>query len=201
MAAAASVIVAVVWSLAQRDSFQQPIAPAPVAPARVAQQPPESVSPEPTVVTHPTLWAYRQAAAQSPEALDALLDDHASRLLPGSSGNSSGAMTLPPDDAQQAEKRLSTDPRLEDQAGKMALAILPTFAPARRHEAVHETRLAMLRAAIAVRLSGFDALSAEAHRDPYGTGPFTYAKTERGFVLRSTLVDPRGKPVELTVGR
>lgn len=35
-------------------------------------------------VVQPTLWAYRQAARQSPEALDELLDKHAARLLPRS---------------------------------------------------------------------------------------------------------------------
>ena len=33
----------------------------------------------------PTLWAYQQAVRQSPEALDALLDEHADQLLPASS--------------------------------------------------------------------------------------------------------------------
>ena len=72
---------------------------------------------------------------------------------------------------------------------------------ARRVEAVHQTRLALLRAAIAVQLDGLDALQANAHRDPYGAGPLTYAKTDNGFTLRSTLIDRKDKPVELTVGR
>ena len=39
----------------------------------------------PSDLTGPTLWAYREAAQQSPEALDELLDRHARQLLRPSS--------------------------------------------------------------------------------------------------------------------
>jgi hypothetical protein len=60
-----------------------------------------------------------------------------------------------------------------------------------------EARLAMLRAAIAVRLKGPGALAAI--RDPFGNGPFTHKPTPQGFELSSAL-QWRGEPVKLTIG-
>ncbi len=68
-------------------------------------------------------------------------------------------------------------------------------------EAAHQTRLALLKAAIAERLHGPEVLDKDAYRDPFGTGPFKYTKTAGGFKLQATLTDRKDQPVSLTVGR
>jgi hypothetical protein len=60
-----------------------------------------------------------------------------------------------------------------------------------------EARSAMLRAAIAMRLNGPDAL--KTIRDPFGDGPFDYKATPHGFELSSRL-QKRGEHVKLTIG-
>ena len=52
------------------------------APPEAPERPPEKPQ---TDLVRPTLWAYQQAARQSPETLDALLDQHARELLQPSS--------------------------------------------------------------------------------------------------------------------
>jgi hypothetical protein len=58
------------------------------------------------------------------------------------------------------------------------------------------TQQALLRTAVAVRLSGKDAVRTS--KDPAGDGPFEYEPAGNGFVLRSQL-QVRGKPVELKI--
>ena len=58
--------------------------------SEVARDVPERQEVQPTVEDNlppPTLLAYQMAARQSPEALEALLDQHAGQLLPPSPGN------------------------------------------------------------------------------------------------------------------
>jgi hypothetical protein len=58
-------------------------------------------------------------------------------------------------------------------------------------------RLAMLRAAVQVRLHGPESL--KSIRDPAGSGPFAYLATPKGFELTSKM-HVKDKPVTLTVG-
>jgi hypothetical protein len=60
-----------------------------------------------------------------------------------------------------------------------------------------DARLAMLRAAIQVRLIGPDAL--KTIKDPYGTGPFESRVVQGGIELKSKLV-VKDKPVTLVTG-
>jgi hypothetical protein len=78
-----------------------------------------------------------------------------------------------------------------------SLVILPDPSYLGTNLKVSEARLAMLRAAIAVRLKGSGALAAI--RDPFGNGPFTHNATPQGFELSSAL-QWRREPVKLTIG-
>ena len=111
------------------------------------------------------------------------------------------AVTLPPDQTIQAEERLMANPGIEGPAREMALGLVPAIGAARRVEATHQTQLALLKAAVAVRLHGPDVLQKDAYRDPFGTGTLKYTKIKNGFKLQSTLTDRKDQPVELTVGR
>ena len=63
-------------------------------------------------------------------------------------------------------------------------------------EPIARSRLAMLKAAVAVRAGGVEQL--QAHNDPFGDGPFEYQPTARGFKLRSKLMWG-DRPFELVV--
>jgi hypothetical protein len=78
-----------------------------------------------------------------------------------------------------------------------SLVILPDPSYMGANWKTTEARLAMLRAAIAVRLKGPGALATI--RDPFGSGPFTHKATQQGFELSSAL-QWRGGPVKLTIG-
>jgi hypothetical protein len=71
------------------------------------------------------------------------------------------------------------------------------LASARYVSARAETRLLMLRAAVAVVQVGPEKL--KDFKDPYGSGPFEYRILESGFELKSQFLY-EGKPVTLTVG-
>ena len=75
----------------------------------------------------------------------------------------------------------------------------PAVVNVRRAEARIEARRALLRAALAVKLDGRDAL--KNHPDPVVGGPFEYVPLPDGFELRSSLKTRDNKPVTLTVGR
>ena len=60
------------------------------------------------------------------------------------------------------------------------------------------TRMALLKAAVAVVLGGPDRL--KEIQDPFGDGPFEYQALDKGFELKSKLIY-REKPVTLIVGR
>ncbi|OHB72058.1 MAG: hypothetical protein A2V70_05590 [Planctomycetes bacterium RBG_13_63_9] len=111
------------------------------------------------------------------------------------------AVALSPDEAKQAEKRLMEDPGIEGPMREAARALTPAIGAARLAEATQQTRLALLKAAIAVRQHGPDVLKRDAYRDPFGTGPFAYSKTDSGFTLQAALIDRNGQAVTLRVGR
>jgi hypothetical protein len=74
----------------------------------------------------------------------------------------------------------------------------PSLKRFREPMALVQVRLAMLRCAIDVLVEGESAVASS--RDPFSNGtPFTYTKTERGFILTSKLTD-HGKPATLIVG-
>ena len=67
-------------------------------------------------------------------------------------------------------------------------------------EAVAETRMAMLRAAIDMVIHGRQAL--KNHKEPHVDGPFEYRPLGKdAFELKSKLVIPERAPVTLTVGK
>jgi hypothetical protein len=75
LATAASIGVALLGWRLLGSRAPGPI-PGPSGPPAVAHDPAVPVAPL------PTLWAYQQAAKESPEALESLLDRHARQLLP-----------------------------------------------------------------------------------------------------------------------
>jgi hypothetical protein len=87
------------------------------------------------------------------------------------------------------QKKHSANP-----VGRLMLPALVKVVDARDRAA---GRLALLKAAVAVKRDGEPALAK--HADPFGTGPFQYTARPHGFELRSALqID--GKPVTLVVG-
>jgi len=86
------------------------------------------------------------------------------------------------------------------EAASKSNPVIRIFTPAlprlRWLQAYCETRRAMLRAAIAVRLEGQSAL--KRLRDPYDANPFSYAPVNGGFELKSRLSD-RGTPISLLI--
>lgn len=81
-------------------------------------------------------------------------------------------------------------------ANPVADLLLPAMDKVLAASRRREVRMSMLLAAIAVVESGPDKLADI--KDPFGDGPFSYRKLERGFELSSKLLDD-GKPVTLTV--
>ncbi len=77
MAVAASVLLAVGLIAYQQFGNRDHESPKP-APRRIAQDNGDSRD---DVVPQPSLWAYRVAMADSPQRLDAMLDQHAATLL------------------------------------------------------------------------------------------------------------------------
>jgi hypothetical protein len=83
-------------------------------------------------------------------------------------------------------------------ANALARAVLPAVDKMMARKRQTETRLAMLKAAIAVVRGGPDAV--KDHKDPFGDGPFEYQATDGGFELRSKLTY-KDQPVTLAVGK
>ncbi len=106
-----------------------------------------------------------------------------------------------PDEVRQAEKRLMAEPGIKGPGRDLAVGLVPAIGSARAAEAEHQTRLALIKAAVAVQLDGPDVLQNDAYRDPFGSGQFTYTKKANGFELRSSFVDRKGEPVSLVAGR
>jgi hypothetical protein len=103
-------------------------------------------------------------------------------------------MKLPPDELAKAfeaeKKRMDRNPAFR--------LLAPGLVNCRQAVARWEARRAMLRAAVAVRLGGTDAL--KAHPDPFGDGPFAYEAFDGGFELKSKLRF-QDRPWALTVGK
>jgi len=106
-------------------------------------------------------------------------------------------MDRPPAEIKGPETMLAG---LSPAARALGLWLLPAAVACRTNEAAHQTRLAMLKAALAVVRRGPEALKAEALNDPYAGGPFSYEKTSGGFRLVSKTLEREGKPVTLEVG-
>ncbi len=107
-------------------------------------------------------------------------------------------MEGPPAEVKSPETLLAG---LNGPARALGMGLLPTVLACRVSEAAHQTRLAMLKAAVAVARHGREALRNESFQDPYGGGPFAYEKTPGGFRLVSKTRDRDGKAVILEVGQ
>lgn len=73
----------------------------------------------------------------------------------------------------------------------------PSFARGREAMAALQAKRAMVRLAIDIRLNGESAVASS--KDPFGNGPFVYAKSADGFQISSALTR-NGSPVVLIVG-
>lgn len=109
-------------------------------------------------------------------------------------------MKRPPDEVDEFAENLIEKQKLTGPAQMFASFILPAIGKMRRSEATHQTQQVMLKAAIAVLKDDRSQLERKELHDPYGEGPFEYAKTKAGFKLRSKLLDRQGKPVVLGIG-
>jgi hypothetical protein len=89
---------------------------------------------------------------------------------------------------------------LSKPARALGMLLFPSVEASRASEADHHTRLAMLKAALAVVGGGPEALKAASLKDLYADGPFSYEKTAGGFRLVSKH-DRDGKPVTLDIGQ
>lgn len=107
-------------------------------------------------------------------------------------------MDRPPTEVESPDTLLAG---LNQPAQAAGMRLLPPVLVCRTTEAAHQTRLAMLKAAVAVVRSGPDALKRESFKDPYGGGPFSYEKTSGGFRLVSKTLDRDGKPVTMEFGQ
>jgi hypothetical protein len=106
-------------------------------------------------------------------------------------------MDLPPAEMKDPQSLLAG---LSPAARALGMGLLPAAMNCRQSEVTHQTKLVMLKAAIAVVRGGPEALKAEAHKDPYADGAFSYEKTPGGFRLISKTPGRDGKPVTLDVG-
>jgi hypothetical protein len=88
---------------------------------------------------------------------------------------------------EEFEKRYKAD-ALRLEKNNLAFKFLtPAINKARWAEAYHQTRQALLRAALDVQQSGRKALTQQV--DPYSGKPFEYLEAKNGFILRSQLKD------------
>lgn len=83
-------------------------------------------------------------------------------------------------------------------AGPLSSFILPPMDRIVARERRYQAQMALFKTALAVIQGGPGKLKDV--RDPFGDGPFEYRTLDRGFELKSKLLD-RGKPVTLTVGQ
>ena len=86
----------------------------------------------------------------------------------------------------------------EAKANPLVNMLLPATANVRSTEDRNQVQLALLKAAIAVVRDGPEKV--KDHKDPFGTGPFTYRALDQGFELRSQLTR-HGQPVVLIFGQ
>src|SRR5262249_9491393 len=76
--------------------------------------------------------------------------------------------------------------------------ILPPVAKYRLGESKIQAKVAMLRAALVFLIDGQEEFAKV--RDPFGSGPFGFQKTDHGFQLTSALKDANGRSVRLDFG-
>ena len=107
-------------------------------------------------------------------------------------------MDRPPAEMKAPEAMLSG---LSPAAKALGMGLLPAAVACRTNEAAHQTRLVMLKAALAVVGRGPEALKADAFKEPYAVRPFSCEKTAVGFRLVSRTLDRDRKPVTLEVGQ
>jgi hypothetical protein len=98
--------------------------------------------------------------------------------------------------AAEFEKTYSAEFGTASKMNPVIRMFTPPLSRLRWVEADRETRRALLRAAIAVRLRGESAL--KEIRDPYDGESFAYLALKDGFEVKSRLTD-RGAPITLTV--
>ena len=96
-------------------------------------------------------------------------------------------MSLAPDEATEAGEKLITQLRETGTGNPLGELFLPSFASARRAEAIFETRKQLLKAAFAIFESGSTALNRPDIGDPYGEGAFELQRIEDGAELISEL--------------
>lgn len=109
-------------------------------------------------------------------------------------------MELAPADLEKKAEAAAVEPQFKGPVKYLAGLLLPAVIAARTSEAAHDTRLALLKAAIAVVTQGESALKSPSLKDPFGDGPFGYRKVTGGFELQSELVARDGSRVKLAVG-
>jgi hypothetical protein len=100
---------------------------------------------------------------------------------------------LPPEEFESAYKVEFDQLSKTNPVARQFTPALPRF---RWAEAYEQTRRALLRAAIAVRLNGPEAL--DQHVDPFDKKPFSYTAVDGGFRLESRVTDG-GIPISLAV--
>lgn len=101
--------------------------------------------------------------------------------------------TLPP---EQFEMIYKAEIQELSRTNPVVREFTPSLPRLRWAEAHSQTRRALLRAAIAVRIEGPSALNR--HRDPYDGNPFSYVPVDGGFRLQSRLGDG-GIPISLSI--
>jgi len=105
-------------------------------------------------------------------------------------------MALPPD--QFAPRWSAFAEQVEASSNPFTKATLRVIPDIRGFELEMRTRWGMLRAGIAIRKKGVEAL--ETVKDPYDNLPFEYIGHDGTFELKSRLTTPRGEPVTLSFG-
>lgn len=112
-----------------------------------------------------------------------------------------GIATLPIDQFEPAAARFQGDLSAGNPLSRSLFGLFwqePKLLTARFWEAESTARLAMFKAAIALRIHGHDAFTEV--RDPFGDGPFEFQPTEGGYTLTSNLVID-DEPFVMTFGR
>jgi hypothetical protein len=114
-------------------------------------------------------------------------------------------MDQPLADVKKNEEKLAAwlaDPSLSEPTRAMAKMILPGYSGVMKADVRYKLCLRLLRAAVAVKLEGPEALSNPAYHDPFANAPFQYEKLGDGFRLQSKTPNPKtGKPLALKTGK
>jgi hypothetical protein len=154
--------------------------------------------------------AFGEVDANDP-AIKALKSLSREQLLEGAKGvrplydKLAALMDQPIADVKKNEEKLAAwlaDPALNESARAMAKVTLPGYGAVIRADVRYKLCLRLLRAAVAVRLEGPEALSNPAYHDPFANAPFQYEKLGDGFRLTSITPNPKtDKPLILETGK